>query len=96
MTLGPATSSLQEDNDRVRVTQWRLPPGSETGHHVHEYDYVIVPVIAGTLTIYDPGGAVTEAPLTSGQSYFRGAGVSHNVTNRGPSDIVFVEVELKP
>ncbi|MEM1428483.1 MAG: cupin domain-containing protein [Pseudomonadota bacterium] len=96
MDLKPAQSDLQAENALVRVTRWHLPAGSETGHHVHEYDYVIVPVVAGTLTIYDDAGAATEAPLVSGQSYFRNAGVSHNVTNQGDADIVFVEVELKP
>ena len=95
MALTPAEGTQQSDNPRVRVTRWHLPPGSETGHHVHEYDYVIVPVKAGTLTIILDDGLVTEAPLTAGQSYFREAGVSHNVTNRGATDIVFVEVEVK-
>src|SRR5690606_30325656 len=39
-----ATSDVQIDNDEVRVTEWRLAPGSATGHHRHEMDYVIVPV----------------------------------------------------
>ena len=95
MTLGPATSTLQEDNDRVRVTRWDFPPGTETGHHVHEFDYVVVPVIAGTTTIYDDDGSVTEAPLSMGHSYFRNAGVSHNVTNQSDGPIAFVEIEVK-
>ena len=96
MALRPATATVQEDNDRVRVTEWHLPPGSETGAHVHEMDYVIVPVAAGTLTIYDDTAGQVESPLTVGQSYFRRAGVSHNVTNQGESDIRFIEIELKP
>ena len=91
-----ATSELQSDNARARVTRWTLPPDSETGHHVHEYDYVIVPVVAGTLSIIEDDGSQVEAPLAAGVSYFRQAGVSHNVTNRGTGEIVFVEVELKP
>ena len=39
-----ATSDVQIDNDEVRVTEWRLAPGSATGHHRHGMDYVIVPV----------------------------------------------------
>ena len=96
MALKPATATLREDNDRVRVTEWHLPPGTETGPHVHGMDYVVVPVEAGTLTIYDDAGAATEAPLTPGGSYFRRAGVSHNVTNQGTTAIRFIEIELKP
>jgi mannose-6-phosphate isomerase-like protein (cupin superfamily) len=93
--MKPAHPHQQEDNDRVRITRWHLPPGSETGHHVHEYDYAVVPIEAGTLSIVEDDGSVVEAPLRAGESYFRRAGVSHNVTNRGSGDIVFVEIEIK-
>jgi len=39
-----ATSDVQVDTPEVRVTRWRLAPGSATGHHIHPMDYVIVPV----------------------------------------------------
>lgn len=42
-----AKSEVQVDNEEVRVTEWRLAPGSATGHHTHGMDYVIVPVVAG-------------------------------------------------
>ena len=93
--MKPAEPTTQEDNDRVRGTRWHLPPGSETGHHVHEFDYVVVPVEPGTLSIIEDDGSVVEAPLRVGESYFRRAGVSHNVTNQGETAIVFVEVEVK-
>lgn len=93
--MRPAEPTLQEDNDRVRVTRWHLPPGSETGHHVHEYDYVVVPVSPGILSIVEDDDSITTAELNTGQSYFRRAGVSHNVTNQGSDDIVFVEIEIK-
>ena len=59
MTPGflPAVSAVQVDNSRVRVTEWRIPPGGATGHHRHEMDYVITPVIGGALTIVDAAGA---------------------------------------
>lgn len=40
-----ARSEVQIDNEEVRVTEWRLAPGSATGHHTHGMDYVIVPVV---------------------------------------------------
>ena len=95
MQLVLAQSTLQEDNERVRVTRWTLPPNSETGHHVHEHDYVVVPVEPGTLSIVEDDGTLAESVLTLGGSYFRKSGVSHNVTNRGPTRIVFVEIEIK-
>ncbi len=67
----PAQSEVQVDNTEVRVTQWRLAPGSATGHHIHEMDYVIVPVTAGEMTIVAPNGERSKAQLGAGKSYFR-------------------------
>ena len=90
-----ATSEVQVDTPEVRVTQWRLAPGSATGHHVHPLDYVIVPVTAGEMTIVAPSGERSKAQLGVGRSYFRKAGVEHDVLNETLSEIVFLEVELK-
>lgn len=90
-----ASDTLQVDNERVRVTRWCLPPNSETGVHHHEFDYAIVPVTDGVLTIVDADDEVKKFPLQAGVSYFRHAGVKHNVMNAESSEIVFVEVEVK-
>jgi quercetin dioxygenase-like cupin family protein len=91
-----AKSEVQVDTPEVRVTEWRLAPGSATGRHVHEMDYVIVPVTAGEMTIVTPSGGRSKAQLNVGKSYFRKAGVEHDVLNESPAEIVFLEVELKP
>ncbi|THD57055.1 MAG: cupin domain-containing protein [Bradyrhizobium sp.] len=91
-----AKSDVQVDTPEVRVTEWRLAPGSATGHHIHEMDYVIVPVTAGEMTIVASGGERSKAQLGPGKSYFRKAGVEHDVLNESTSEIVFLEVELKP
>ena len=39
-----AVPTVQVDNDRVRVTEWRFAPGTATGWHRHEFDYVVVPM----------------------------------------------------
>jgi quercetin dioxygenase-like cupin family protein len=91
---GPATPTIQSDTPEARVTEWRLPPDTATGHHRHDYDYVVVPMTSGVLTIVAVAGR-SEAPITAGQSYFRKAGVEHDVRNETPREIVFVEIELK-
>ena len=91
-----AQSEVQVDTAEVRVTQWRLAPGSATGHHIHEMDYVIVPVTPGEMTIVSPGGERSKAQLAAGKSYFRKAGVEHDVLNESTAEIVFLEIELKP
>ena len=91
-----ARSEVQVDNAEVRVTEWRLAPGSATGHHTHGMDYVIVPIVAGEMTIVAPGGARSKAQIAAGKSYFRKAGVEHDVLNETSTEIVFLEIELKP
>ena len=90
-----ATPTTQIDNERTRVTEWRFAPGAETGVHIHEYDYVVVPMLDGILKIIAPDGTETLAEMNAGQSYFREKGVHHNVINANEFDYVFVEVEFK-
>ena len=90
-----ALPTVQIDNDRVRVTEWRFAPGAETGMHIHEMDYVVIPGLNGKLKIVTPDGAETIADLAGGVSYFRQAGVHHNVINHNDFEFAFVEVELK-
>lgn len=90
-----ATPTIQIDNADVRVTQWRLPPHSAIGFHRHDLDYVVVPMTAGDMTLTGPDGSRNTATLTVGQSYFRKAGVEHDVGNDTASEIVFLEIEIK-
>lgn len=89
-----ATSTVQVDNERVTVTEWRFAPGASTGHHVHAHDYVVVPLTSGTLRLEEADG-VRDAALRAGVSYARPAGVAHNVINANDYEFRFVEVELK-
>ncbi len=89
-----AQNTVFIDNARVRVSEWRFAPGTETGHHRHAYDYVVVPMTDGELTITDAGGVAT-AELVAGQPYSREVGVEHNVANRSDAEVVFVEIEIK-
>ena len=91
-----ATSTVHIDNDRTRVTEWRFAKrGDKTGWHRHEYDYVIVPLLDGVLSIEGPDGNVSEAPLTSGVPYFREAGVEHDVISANDFVFAFMEIEFK-
>ena len=87
-------ATVKIDNEAVRVTEWRFSPGASTGHHRHEYDYVVVPLTTGALAISSATGDST-AQLTTGEPYFRPAGVEHDVVNPNATDFVFIEIELK-
>ncbi|MGH8708240.1 MAG: cupin, partial [Burkholderiales bacterium] len=54
------------DNERVRVTQWRFAPGAATGWHRHAHDYVVVPLLDGSLKLVGPGGQESFAELKLG------------------------------
>jgi len=94
MTRPAAVPTVQIDNERVKVTEWRFAPGAETGHHRHAMDYIVVPITSGTLRLETPNGDV-DSPLTAGVSYTRPVGVEHNVINANAHEFVFVEIELK-
>lgn len=90
-----AVPTIQIDNARVRVTEWRFAPGAETGFHIHGMDYVVVPSGNGRLKLVAPDGTESFADLKTGQSYTRPAGVHHNVINANAFEYAFVEIELK-
>ena len=88
-----ATAHMQLENEWVKVTEWRFAPGAETGHHVHAYDYVIVPLTTGTLRL-DEGATRRDAQLTAGVAYARQKGVAHNVINPNSFEFRFLEIEV--
>lgn len=89
-----AQSTRREDNAEIRITEWRFAPGAATGYHRHEYDYVVVYVTAAKIRAVGPQGDITFE-MAPGGSYFRKAGVEHDVINVGEAPVTFIEVELK-
>jgi len=89
-----AESIRHEDNDTVRITEWRFAPGAATGYHRHEFDYVVVYLTPAKIRAVGPTGE-TGFEMAVGQSYFRNAGVEHDVINAGDAPVTFVEIEIK-
>ena len=89
-----AVPTVLVENGRAIATEWRFAPGAETGWHRHGHDYVVVPQTDGVLLLETPEGE-RQAPLVSGQSYYRDAGVEHNVINGSDHEVVFVEIEAR-
>ena len=94
MTDPQAVATVKVDNARVRVTEWRFTPGAHTGHHRHEYAYVVVPLTTGSLAITAATGETLSA-LRVGEPYYRDAGAEHDVRNGNAFDFAFIEIELK-
>jgi mannose-6-phosphate isomerase-like protein (cupin superfamily) len=57
-------------------------------------DYVIIYRTAASHTV-ETSDAVKRVDVPIGLSYFRKAGVEHNVINSGDTEVVLVETELK-
>jgi quercetin dioxygenase-like cupin family protein len=92
--MGSAGSTTAVDNERIRITTWTFEvEGANTGHHVHEYDYIVVPVTGGTFTITDADGGTHAMTQLAGVPYLGTAGTAHDVVANAPA--VFVEIELK-
>ena len=71
-----ATSKVMIDNEKTRVTKCSFGIGDETGQHIHEFDYVVVPMLDGDLKIINNNGEETISKLLKGESYFRNKGVN--------------------
>tara|TARA_B100001741_G_scaffold160934_1_gene133157 strand:+ start:17 stop:319 length:303 start_codon:yes stop_codon:yes gene_type:complete len=90
-----ATSKVQIDNKSVRITEYNFNPGSETKFHKHEMDYIVVPINDGELLLVDKFGKKVKSTLKKGVSYFKEAGIEHNVINVGIKNLKFIEIEIK-
>ena len=49
----------------------------------------------GELQLVDKFGNNVKSRLKKGVSYFKKAGVEHNVINSGNKDLKFIEIEIK-
>ena len=90
-----ASPTVQVENARTIITQWRFAPEAETGWHRHGMDYIVVPMTTGKLLLEEPGGGSRSVLVPAGTAYQRSEGVEHNVVNGGVAPMSFVEVELK-
>jgi quercetin dioxygenase-like cupin family protein len=94
MSENRAQATVLVENEKVKVSEWRFRAGAATGYHRHEYDYVVVPLHTGSLTMLSDTGDRTEASLTVGAPYYRDAGVEHDVLYEGEGEFAFIEIEL--
>jgi mannose-6-phosphate isomerase-like protein (cupin superfamily) len=89
-----ANANVLIDNDKVKVTEWSFEVGDSTGHHIHEYNYIVVPMLDGELRIVDKDNNETISKLTKGGAYYREKGVEYNVLNNNKIPYSFIEIEL--
>lgn len=89
---GVIDSTLNE-LDVATLSRHTLLPGQTTGMHQHRFDYVVVPLTDGIVTIDAERGAAAFA-MQRATPYSRKAGIIHSITNTGSSVVDFIEVEF--
>ena len=89
-----AKPTILVDNKKVKATEWFFEIGDSTGQHIHEYDYMVVPMLDGELKIIDKDKKKTISKLSKGGVYYRDKGVNHNVFNNNDFPYSFIEIEI--
>ena len=90
-----AKSKVLIENNKTIVTEWSFDVGDSTGHHTHEHNYIVVPMLDGELKVIDHNNVEKISKLTKGGVYYREKGIKHNVFNNNSFPYSFIEVELK-
>ena len=96
--LGPIADRVIFENDRVRVWEMQLAPGSASALHRHDLDYMLI-ILEGDRIAGIPGPGRTrsarEATVVPGQVFFLGRGETEWAVNRGERTYRELIVELK-
>lgn len=91
--VAPHAYKVLDENDRVRVLEYKLRPGEKTELHRHP-DHEAITTSAGKFRFTTADGDVTEAELEAGQTIFLAA-ADHRTENIGDSEATGFIVELK-
>jgi quercetin dioxygenase-like cupin family protein len=87
------TIKVRFENDRVRVVEAELPPGTKEQVHSHPA-YVIYVLAGGKVRNYSADGKITEAELKTGEVLYRDP-LTHAAENIGNTTMHLILVELK-
>ena len=93
VVVNAKTIRVRFENDRVRVLEATLPPGTKEQVHSHPA-YVIYVVEGGRYRNYAADGKVTEGTFKSGEVIYRDP-LTHAAENIGDTPMHFILVELK-
>lgn len=87
------TIKVRFENDRVRVMEATLPPGTKEAVHSHPA-YVIYVLEGGKFRNYASDGKTTEGELKAGEVLYRDP-LTHAAENIGNTTTHLILVELK-
>jgi quercetin dioxygenase-like cupin family protein len=87
------TVKIKFENEKVRVLEAELPPGTKEAVHSHPA-YVIYVQAGGKVRNYGADGKTTESELKTGDVLYREP-LTHAAENIGNTTMHFILVELK-
>ena len=90
-----AESETLIDDDKTRITRWRIAPGAQTGWHRHEWDYVTIQQSGGRLRLDIADGSEMVIDYEDGRARAFSAPVEHNATNVSDVEVRVLEIEYK-
>jgi len=91
--VAPEIVKVLLDNDKVRVLEFTIKPGEQTGMHSHP-EYILYPLTGGTAKTTLSDGKTSEMTTKAGEVKWNEA-VTHNNENVGKSEIRALVIELK-
>lgn len=83
------------EDAKSRVNRFEFEDGDETTMHLHEYNYIVVPITGGEFNVENASGELKSISQVAGVPYAGVSGTHHNVINASRKKAVFVEIELK-
>ncbi len=90
-----AESTLLFEDDKTKITSWRFDPGTETGWHHHNYDYVTIQKSAGRLKLESDNGEIKYIDYENDHAAAYAAPITHNATNVSDDEVRVIEIEYK-
>lgn len=92
VTVAPDHYKVIEENDRVRILEFRGGPGSRTEMHDHP-DLVAVGLSSCKVKFTVPGGESFEIELAAGGAMFSPAGPHKTEILEGDSHVILIELK---
>jgi len=87
-------SLLFEDN-KTKITSWKFAPGTETGWHHHNFDYVTIQKSTGRLKLESESGEIKYIDYANDRTAGYSAPIKHNATNVSDEEVRVIEIEYK-
>jgi quercetin dioxygenase-like cupin family protein len=91
----PAEFTVLFEDDKTRVTSWRFAPGTQTGWHHHNFDYVTIQQSGGQLRLENDAGDIKLIDYEPNRTVGYSAPIKHNATNVSDEEVRVIEIEYK-